>query len=891
MLRLDSPERLQAALQDQYVIERELGGGGMSRTYVAREAALDRRVVLKVLPPDLAATVSHERFRREILTIASLQHPNIVGILTTDEVEGLPFFTMPFVEGESLRLRLERHGPMTVAQTVSILRDVARALAYAHERGVVHRDIKPDNVLLSLGAAVVADFGVAKALFSARAAAGELTGEQVAVPRPSSAAPLRSGAITDAGMALGTPAYMAPEQAAGDPDADARADLYAFGVMAFEMLTGRTPFGPRAPAQLMAAHIAEPPPALAALCPAVPRALAELVMRCLEKDPARRPASAAVLAQALEDPAMVSGAFASATALPAASRAPRPPRLAPALVGAAILVAMGAWLASRLAGPGAPPPPPAVAAPATAPIGDPRAIAVLPFVNLSSDSADAYLAAGMTDDFAAALVRLGGLTVVSRSAALQAQARGATPEEIGRELGVGYLLEGTVQRQGTRIRVTTRLVEAATGVMHWAEVYDRDGADLFRVQDDLARAVVAAVREEVAPGTALAAVPAGATAVSTAATSTAAAPAAPTPPRVDPVAYDHYLRARAFAQRRDAGALAAAQREYERAIARDSGFARAWAGLAAVQAQVARSGGDVSAQRSAAVSGMASAERAIALDPRLAEGYAARGILELLRNDFVDAERDLAQALQLDAEDAAALQGLGELRLLRGDATGASDALRRAERADPQNPALSSVRVFARQLAGNVDSALATARRAAEASPTSMMPRWVLGTILLDAGRTREAIAELEAARRLAPQSATVLGTLGAAYALDGQEARAREQLTLLQRTPDAPRTSAASAKVLVGLGQRDSAFVLLFKAAAERDPTFATEPLTLHLWDALRDDPRFAQLVEQVGLRGERVVRRPPSGGRSSGGAPRPPGGDESPRPPRPVNPPGGEG
>src|SRR5690606_32091249 len=301
MSNLGSPERLQAALHDAYIIERELGGGGMSRTYVAREVALGRRVVIKVLPPDLAATVSHDRFRREILVSASLQYPNIVGILSTDEVDGLPYFTMPFVDGESLRMRIERFGPLSVAQTVSILRDVARALAYAHERGVVHRDIKPDNVLLTAGAAVVADFGVAKALSSARV---PISGEH-------------DGTITRAGTALGTPAYRAPEQCAGDPNVDHRADLYAFGVMAYEMLTGASPFGTRTPAQLMAAHISEVPSHIALKRPDVPRALAELIMRCLEKEPARRPANATDVAQSLEDPAMVSGAFASAPALPA----------------------------------------------------------------------------------------------------------------------------------------------------------------------------------------------------------------------------------------------------------------------------------------------------------------------------------------------------------------------------------------------------------------------------------------------------------------------------------------------------------------------------------------------------------------------------------------------
>jgi TolB-like protein/tetratricopeptide (TPR) repeat protein/tRNA A-37 threonylcarbamoyl transferase component Bud32 len=843
MLRLDSPERLQAALHDAYVIERELGGGGMSRTYVARETALDRRVVLKVLPPDLAATVSHDRFRREILTIASLQHPNIVGILATDEVDGLPYFTMPFVEGESLRLRLERHGPMSVAQSVTILRDVARALTYAHERGVVHRDIKPDNVLLATGAAVVADFGVAKALSTARAA---------------SDAPAGSGSITGAGMALGTPAYMAPEQAAGDPNADVRADLYAFGVMAYEMLTGATPFGARSPAQLMAAHISEQPAHVALARPQVPRALAELVMQCLEKDPLQRPESAAAIAQALEDPAMVSGAFASSPAVPVVPTVAVP---APRSWGRVALLSavgvIGAFLLWQAAGPpGAGPP---GAAPAAAGAPDARAIAVMPLVSLSADSTDEYLAAGMTDELASALVRLGDFKVVSRSAAQLVQQRGATPAEIGRELGVAYLLEGTVQRQGDRIRVTTRLVDVADGFTVWSDVYDRAGVDLFAVQDELARSVVDAVGEELGmpPATQLASdappvvpLPAGTSAPLPLAARRA----------LDPVAYDHFLRARALQQRRDDGALAAALREYESAVRRDSTFARAWAGIATVQAQVARAATTVPSARAAASRGREAAERAIRLDPRLAEGYAARGILELITWEFAGAERDLARALELDREDAVALQGMGELRLLQGDGTGATDALRRAERADPASTSVGSFRAFARQLTGNMDSALAVAERAAEAAPTQMTPRWVFGTILLDAGRSADAIRELEVARSLAPTSPSVLGSLGAAYAVDGQRALAEAVLAQLREQPDVPRFWSATAKIMMGLGERDSALVFLQRAADQRDPVFVTEPLTLHLWDPVRDDPRFQAIVAQVGLRGERLPpRRPP--------------------------------
>jgi tetratricopeptide (TPR) repeat protein/tRNA A-37 threonylcarbamoyl transferase component Bud32 len=276
----DLRESLQQSLGSAYTLERELGGGGMSRTYIAQETALRRSVVVKVLSPDLAVGVSVDRFKREIQLAAALQHPHIVPVLSAGDTNGLPYYTMPFVEGESLRARLAR-GPMSIGETVGVLRDVAKALAFAHGHGVVHRDIKPDNVLLAGGSATVADFGIAKAITAARASAPGAT-------------------LTQLGTALGTPAYMAPEQAAGDPGTDQRADIYAFGVMAYEMLAGHAPFHGLTPQKLLAAHMAERPPSVAELRGDIPPAMADLVMRCLEKDADRRPQSAADIVRYLD---------------------------------------------------------------------------------------------------------------------------------------------------------------------------------------------------------------------------------------------------------------------------------------------------------------------------------------------------------------------------------------------------------------------------------------------------------------------------------------------------------------------------------------------------------------------------------------------------------------
>ncbi len=273
-------EQLQRTLGDAYTLERELGGGGMSQVFLAEETALGRKVVVKVLPPGRTGDVNIERFKREIQVAARLQHAHIVPVLTAGETNGLPFYTMPFVDGESLRSRLGR-GALSTAETVNILRDVARALAYAHERGVVHRDIKPDNVMLSGGSAVVTDFGIAKAISASR----------TDVP---------DAALTQVGTSLGTPTYMAPEQAAGDPGTDHRADLYAFGCMAYEMLVGEPPFVEKSPQQLLAAHMAKDAVPVGSRRADVPTSLAAMITQCLAKDPDARPASASDVARVLD---------------------------------------------------------------------------------------------------------------------------------------------------------------------------------------------------------------------------------------------------------------------------------------------------------------------------------------------------------------------------------------------------------------------------------------------------------------------------------------------------------------------------------------------------------------------------------------------------------------
>ncbi len=323
-------DRLERALTGTYDFQRELGGGGMSRTYLAVERALNRRVVVKVLAPELLAGISVERFRREVLLAAGLQHPHVVPVLSAGELDGIPWFTMPYVDGDSLRHRLAQ-GPLSTGELLSILRDVARALAYAHAQGIVHRDIKPDNVLLSAGSATVTDFGIAKAISAARTDGGGA-----------------HQTLTQVGTSIGTPAYMAPEQAAADPATDHRADIYSFGALAYELITGQPPFVASTPARLLAAHMSEAPRDPRTLRPDTPAPLAELVLACLAKDPADRPQQAKELVRVLES-VTSSG---SGTMVPAVLHGGRI-RLGRALAlwtAAAAGVAVTAWAATDVIG-------------------------------------------------------------------------------------------------------------------------------------------------------------------------------------------------------------------------------------------------------------------------------------------------------------------------------------------------------------------------------------------------------------------------------------------------------------------------------------------------------------------------------------------------------------
>jgi TolB-like protein/Flp pilus assembly protein TadD len=799
--------QLTAALGPGYTIERELGGGGMSRVFVVFDEALQRRVAVKVIPEHLAASVSVDRFKREILLSAGLQHPHIVGVLSAGEAAGLPFFVMPYVEGESLGTRLANSGPLGVRETISILKDVTRALVYAHERGVVHRDIKPHNILLAGGAATVADFGVAKAISSARQSSGG-----------------QHGTLTGTGTSLGTPLYMAPEQAAADPDVDHRADLYALGITAYEMLSGHPPFAGLSPRAMLAARMTQDPPALSTLRADVPVGLSALIMRCLEREPNDRPQSAAEVLAALDDPSVSSGSFAAPARPRSVWHGLRDWRVA--AVAILVLGAMGTATVVRRQSS-------VVVAPAAPVAAAPSSIVVVPLVSIGSDSGNAYLADGITNELAAALGRIPNMQVVSPSRAAAMLASGHAPSDIGKALNVALQLEGTVQRVGKRLRVTARLVGVNDGVMRWSDMYERDATDLLTVQEELARAITGAVD--------------GAMGGSSAVAAATATPKAEPSSKSSGEAYDAYLRGRFQLGRRSASSIQQSIAYFRQAIAKDPELASAYSGLADAQGLLPLYA-NVPAEPALA-SALRSADRAIALDSTLAEAWASRGVLQSRSWRWAEAEHDFKRAIALNGRYAPAQQWLGEMFVVTGRFPEATRALEHASQLDPSSPVIVGSLGMALGLSGHPVEALAAAQRAVSYDSTLMVTRFMLGATRLFARQPGAAIAPLEAAVGIDPTSRIALGMLGFAYATTGDSAAARRIRARIESMPSGPGTDVALARIALGSGDTTEALNRLERAAKARDPFFATEPATSPIFDALKTNARYAALLRTMGL------------------------------------------
>ena len=603
----DALDRLTAALADRYAIEHEIGAGGMATVYLAEDVKHHRQVAIKVLKPDLAAALGPERFLREIEIAARLRHPHILPLYDSGEADGFLYYVMPYVRGESLRERLQREKQLPVEDGIRIAREVADALSYAHTEDVVHRDIKPENIMLEAGHAVVADFGIARAIDAAG-------GEQ----------------LTETGMAVGTPAYMSPEQASGESGLDGRSDLYSLGCVLYEMLAGQPPFTGPTIESLVHQHLAVDPPPITNLRPAVPSEIIGVLARTLAKSPADRFSPVTQFAEALGH-VPLTGAGAPAQAASAPVRERQMPRI---VVGAVVvmLVVAAVGLLRTTGG--------------RDPASDTPSLAVLPFVALGGDEVE-YLGDGIAETLINALANLEGLQVAARTSAFSFKGTSADVRTIGRDLGVGAVLEGSVQRAGDRIRVTAQLIDATNGFHLWSQSFDRDVGDVFAVQDEVARAVAGALRVTLL--------------------------GEPEAPVVDEgttnlTAYDAYLLGRFHWNKRTAADLELAAKFYDDAIAADSAYARAWAGLAEAYNLFHPSEYEVASipWPEAARRGEAAARQALNLDSTSVEAYTALAAILEKQKRFAEAERMFQRAINIDPQYPTAHQWYGGLLLSLG---------------------------------------------------------------------------------------------------------------------------------------------------------------------------------------------------------------------------------
>lgn len=784
----DLRDQVQATLGSGYTVERELSGGGMSRVFVAMEHRLNRRVVVKVLRTEIAAGTSTERFEREMALCARCNHPHIVPVLSAGEVEGLPWFTMPLVEGESLRDRLTRDGRLPVGETVRLLAEIADALAYAHRLGVVHRDIKPENILLQDGHAVVADFGVAKALDAAAQTGASLQ-------------------VTGVGVVIGTPAYMAPEQAMGDA-VDHRVDLYALGVVAYELLTGKNPFGGITPVEIVSAQLTRTAPPVVQSRGDCPPALDTLVQRLLAKDPANRPATADEVRDVLRT--MASGIF-------EAAGSSSPSRVAITLAGIGTAVALvvlylafGRGRSSPEAG------------------TDPRdsglkSLAVLPCQNIGGDSTTSYFSEGIADELISALGRVRGLRVASRTSAFTARARSSDLRDIGRRLEVGAILECTVQQSGQRIKATARLVDVARDTQIWDGEYLTEVRDVFAVQDTIARAIAGALEITLTGGAGRVLVERGTS---------------------DTAAYDLYLRGRHFLAFRTPAALRKAREAFEAAVARDSAYAPAWAGLADAYnfgVPFASVPPDVGLPRA-----RAAAQRALSLDSTLAEVHTSLGFIAMfIDRDWAEAARRFGRAVELNPSYVQGRLLRAWLYMLTGRSAEALAEIERARTLDPLSLIIRTRIGTMLHYTGRDREAIGAFQRALEIDSTFAHARAGLAVSYAMTGRFPEALA-------LRPEFEQMVGNYeagqwGVVLALAGRPAEARRTLGELEAYRKHHYVAAdAFAVIHAALGEADAAFAEFDRAFTEHawSQTIAMiEPL----YKPLHRDPRWAPLRRKL--------------------------------------------
>ena len=876
--------RVRSALADHYRIERVLGEGGMATVYLADDLKHHRQVAVKVMRPDLASTFGAGRFLREIEIAARLSHPHVLPVFDSGETAGILYYVMPYVKGESLRERLQREGRFPLDEALQLGREVADALGYAHRQGIIHRDVKPANVMLSEGHALVADFGIARAADEGQA-------------------------LTGTGLAVGTPQYMSPEQASGERDIDARSDVYALGATMYEMLAGAPPYVGTTPRAVLAMALTEECTPLPEVRPDVPAAVAAVVAKAMAREPDARYASGAELAQALahaREAKLVDSAERAAAVRSGESAAgARPPERRSQirkrhLIGAAALLLLAVALAGvfllRSRGPAAGP-------------GMGIRLAVLPFEN-RGNPADDYVVAGITDQVRGKLAALSGFQVTGRTSSEQYRRSTKAPADIGRELGVRYLLSATVSwakdtRGSGRVQVVPELLDVRTGAVKWQQTFDAPLTDVFQVQADVAVQVAGALDVALGAGERRDIV---------------------ARPTANLAAYDAFLKGK---EATDIGGVTDMQRAVDflqQAVALDSTFAQAWVYLAKAQALyfTQQAGTPAVAEQA-----RRTAERAKALAPGTAMAHYAMALYYgYVKSDWESGRREIAEGLRrspndiellvlgagaeaslggpdeaaaqlrrvitLDPRNAAARRNLASYLLLLHRSAEALTVAEAGLALAPTTPALVEIKLMSFLQRGDLDGGRAWLRSAlARNDPTALVTyvavywdlfwalddaqqrfllrlspaqfgddrgAWALalaGTwaIRRDAARTRaygdSAAATYAEQLRQAPSDSPILAfySLGLAYAGRGAEAVAAADRALA--SPSWPRDTYLSqyythvlARAYTYAGDQNKTIGMLERLLA--NPYFIT-PAWLPIdpsWDALRNDPRFRRLI-----------------------------------------------
>jgi serine/threonine-protein kinase len=745
------PERLREAIADRYRIEEEIGRGGMAAVYLAEDLKHARKVAIKVLVPSgLSQSYEPQRFLREIRIAARLSHPQILPVHDSGECDGLLYFVMPYAGCETLRDRLEREGPLPIDVALRIARAVGAALSYAHRLNVIHRDIKPENILLQEGEPVVADFGVATAI---SAAAGE------------------SIYITDRGFAVGTPAYMSPEQASAERDLDGRSDLYSLACVLFEMLTGQPPFSGSGARATMARHAIEPAPSIRSLRPTVPANVEVALTRALAKAPEDRFAAMADFCEALSTPAPVT--------MPLASEP------------------------------------------------ESRAIAVLPFVNASADPENEYFSDGMTDELITALTKVEGLRVASRTSVFALKNVREDVRTLGARLNVSTVLEGTVRKAGNQIRLTVQLTGVRDGRTLWSERYDRELADVFAIQDEIASTIVRTLRSTLLGDL-----------------------GDPTPVRytANVRAYSLYLKGRFWWNRRTQADIAQGIRYFEQAIAEDPGYALAYSGLADSYAL------DLDYRGVPVVEGMerakAEARKAIELDETLAEAHTSLGWVTFIYDwDWRAADREFRRAIELNPRYSTARQWYAWYLMAMGRFDEALAEGRVAVELDTGSVSIRRSLGWLQYYSRQSEPALENLRRALTMDPTAEETHRLLALVYLQQGRYDDAAAAFREAIANSGNPVLAFAGLGHVAARRGRLDEARK---ILQDLQERARSQYVSPVPMVGLhvalGDSDSAFEGLERAHAERRGWLAylrIEPML----QPLHGDARFQRLLERMRL------------------------------------------